>query len=169
MRSGNILALGFGALLLSACATPYQEMGLLGGVAATRITTDTVQVSAKGNAYTDPDAIQRYAFRKAAEATLSYGFDNFEILSDQNRSTRGQQSTVVASGNYRSAVATGTSWEMIKPGQTFMIKMTKGPLPADHPNNQFDAHDVIANLGVSETRDQRDCREVEGKVQCSAK
>ena len=64
---GGLLAVLAIGLSVAACATPYQKMGLLGGVEAHRISDDTFQIIAKGNDYTSRANIQRYALRKAAD------------------------------------------------------------------------------------------------------
>ena len=63
------MKLGFFVLLfvLSGCATPYQDMGLRGGVEAQRMTVDTYRIIARGNGYTGGTTIQDYTMLKAAE------------------------------------------------------------------------------------------------------
>lgn len=142
MKRPLVVAAGC-VLLLTACATPYQEMGLLGGVEAHRVSEDTLQVIARGNAYTDSAVIQRYALRKAAEATLEAGYDLFIIASDNDATRRGAESISTANGSWRSAWATSTTWEMLKPGQTIMVRMLKGAKPAGAPPALYDAHEVV--------------------------
>ena len=70
IKTTALAALALGALHLAACATPYQELGgLRGGVRAVQITSNIAQVTARGTSATDPDKVQRYALRKAAETT----------------------------------------------------------------------------------------------------
>lgn len=162
MRIAFAMTAALSAFLLVGCATPYQSMGLTGGVAARQISSDTAQITARGNAYTDPDTIQQYALRKASETTINAGFDTFEILTDADRSLHGAAGSAYGNNGY----AFGSSWQMIKPGETFMIKMRKGPLPSDAPANMFDAHDVLAHLTASTTHDSKKCAQVDGKVKC---
>ncbi len=150
------------ALSLSGCATKYQEMGFTGGVQANRVTSDTAQISARGNGYTDPDTIQRYAMRKAAETTLDAGFDLFEIMTTSDRSSTGRAGSAYASNGY----IFGSSWDILKPVETFMIKMRKGQLPTDAPANWFDAHEVVKFLGGAGTQDNKQCTEISGKIVC---
>lgn len=130
------------ALALAGCATPYQEMGMLGGVQATQISSDTFQITARGNGYTDPDTVQRYALRKAAETTLSSGFDLFLIAGDADRNVRGANTF----GSWGGGWGSSTSWQMLKPGQTLMVKMLKGPAPDPMPPGMFDAREVSKYL-----------------------
>ena len=156
------------ALAVSGCATPYQEMGALGGVQATRITNDTAQITARGNGYTDPDTIQRYALRRAAEETISDGFDLFHINSDLDRTRTGSESYGYATGNRYSVWGSSFTMPIIKPGETFIIKMFKGPAPNPMPDGLFDAHDVLAHLAGTPYggADHKDCKTVDGKVTC---
>jgi len=133
-------------LMLAGCATPYQEMGLLGGVAATQISKDTFQITARGNGYTDADTIERYALRKSAETTLGAGFDLFLIGGDKDRSTSMRMSSGYAYGGYNWASGWGFSQDLLKPGQTLMVKMFRGELPNPAPPGMFDARDVLSHL-----------------------
>ena len=54
-----------------------------------RITEDTAQIRAIGNANTDPDTVERYALRRAAEETIQDGFDLFRIVRVADRTTGG--------------------------------------------------------------------------------
>ncbi len=133
-------------LSVMACSTPYQKMGLLGGVQATQITDDTFQITARGNGYTDPDTIQRYVLRKAAEQTLASGFDVFVIGSETDRSGHGTVGTAYGGGGGGSAFAFGSSWSVIKPGETVLVKMVKGPKPVPTPLGVYDAREVLRYL-----------------------
>lgn len=143
MRLSLLASMCFVTLLLSACTTPYQEMGSLGGVQATQISSDTFQIRAQGNGYTDPDTIQRYALRKAAEVTISAGYDWFQILSDSNRTVTGATTSAVATSTRSSTYVFATTMPIIKPGQTVMIKLMKGAVPADASVTAFDAREIL--------------------------
>ena len=138
------------------CATPYQENGLLGGVHATRIDDTTVQIAARGNAFTDPDTIGRYVMRKAAEETVADGFDLFLLVSSADRTTQG---TIVTDGSAttnttffgqnatsRTTYSAPQVIRYVKPGETVTIKMYKGSKPANAPANLYEARDVLKYL-----------------------
>ncbi|MFI4933035.1 MAG: CC0125/CC1285 family lipoprotein [Caulobacterales bacterium] len=155
------------SLILIGCATPYGEMGYMGGVRAVRITDDTAQITAAGNAYTDVDTIQRYALRRAAEETVADGFDLFKVASSADRTATGEQSFGSAYGNRFALFGTSTSMPVIKPGQSLMIKMVHGPRPDPMPDGEFDAREVLKYLaGADASRDHRDCSTIDGKVVC---
>jgi hypothetical protein len=130
-------------LLLSACATPYQDMGFLGGVTATQITADTFQIAARGNGYTSADVIERYALRKAAETTVGAGYDLFLLGAARDRTRVGSVTTASANVYGGSAYGSATTFRIVKPGETVMVKMFKGAKPADAPENLYDAREVL--------------------------
>jgi len=155
------------SLMLSACATPYQEMGALGGVKATRISGDTAQITARGNAYTDPDTIQRYALRRAAEETVADGFDLFRISTDLDRTQAGSQSFGYATGGRYSAFGSAFTMPIVKPGQTLLIRMYKGPKPDPMPDGMFDAREVQTYLAGTPYGVRKDCKPgADGKIVC---
>ena len=156
------------AAALAGCTTPYQEMGVLGGVRAARITEDTAQITAVGNGYTDVATIQRYALRRAAEETVNDGFDLFRIGDAADTTRQGSESFGSAYGTRYGAFASGWSMPVIKPGQVLMIKMLHGPAPSPVPDGEFDAHEVLKYLAQGDaSADHRHCApDAAGKVVC---
>lgn len=71
-------------ILLTACSTPYQPRGLLGGFSEARLDETTYQVSFKGNGYTSAETVQQYVLYRAAELTTQAGFDHFVIVSGRD-------------------------------------------------------------------------------------
>ncbi|MGN6517124.1 MAG: CC0125/CC1285 family lipoprotein [Rhizomicrobium sp.] len=154
------------AVGLAACSTPYQEMGLLGGVSATRIDDNTIQISGKGNAYTSAATIQQYVLLKAADETLADGYDFFVLVSASDASRSGAfyvpgQTTSYTTGSasimgnnvYGQATThtyatPGSAFIFIKPGEDAVIKMYRGVKPADAPPNVYDAYQVEQYLGA---------------------
>lgn len=134
------------ALALASCATPYGDMGLMGGVRATQITADTFQITARGNAYTDADTIQRFVIRKAAEQTVTSGYDLFAMGNSVDRTSVGFISTANVTGTGNQAFAFGNTTRLVKPGETVMIKAFKGPRPNPMPPGLYDAREVLAYL-----------------------
>jgi hypothetical protein len=124
----------FFACWISACATPYQESGVRGGVMAKRISEDTIQVVANGNGFTEVSTIQQYVLRKAAETTISYGYDQFVIVEAQDSSERWRSVGSAANVNY------------IKPGQKVSIRMLKNGGEASVNSGVFDAKEVLKRL-----------------------
>jgi hypothetical protein len=118
-------------------------MGMLGGVEGTQVSSNTFQVTARGNGYTDPDSIERFVLRKAAEMTLSNGFDYFIIEGEQDRSRTTEVAGSYAS--YHRGIATGFGYRqsILHPGATVMVQAFKGPLPNPPPPGAFEAKDVL--------------------------
>jgi hypothetical protein len=76
------IALAMAAAVLTACATPYGEQGLLGGFSAIELRPDVWRVNFQGNGYTTRETAQTYWLNRCAELTLEKGYASFEILSD---------------------------------------------------------------------------------------
>jgi hypothetical protein len=62
-------------------------------------------------------------------------------------------SFATASGNRHPWFGTRFSTEMIKPGESVMVKMYYGKKPEDPPPNYFDAHEIENYLGKTIKRD----------------
>ncbi|HEX8569735.1 MAG TPA: hypothetical protein VF699_07410 [Caulobacteraceae bacterium] len=76
------------ALLTSACATTYGEIGFWGeGVAADPISSDTFRIRSRGNGATEHATIEDYAMLRAAEAVKSACFTHFVVLDGADRTT----------------------------------------------------------------------------------
>ena len=139
-------------LLLAACSTPYQEMGLSGGVKATRVDATTVRISGRGNAFTSSDTISDYVMIKAAEETLASGYGHFQVIGEnEEASTSYLVSPSTATTTYQGYQATTnyttpTLIPVRKPRATLMIKMYPGPKSSDAPPTVYDAREVMKYL-----------------------
>ena len=142
------VAAGALALALAGCSwsTPYQEMGFTGGVSAEQVTSDTYQISARGNAFVDADTIQRYALRKASETTVAQGYRYFYILDrqDRSRSVSLENSSAVVIGN--TVYASGSVDTFIKPGESMMIRLVRATSSGGAPRGAFDAQDLLDHI-----------------------
>ena len=147
------------ASILAACSTPYGSMGLMGGVEATPLTTDTEMVVAKGNGFTDPSRIQQFVLLKAAQDCLAGGYAKFAFISAQDTSRMsamvlpGQtysNSTVTGYGNMATVNTTSYSTSssvipVVKPGATVIVKFFRA---GDFNGfNALDARQIASNLG----------------------
>lgn len=135
------------AFMLAGCSTPYQEMGLLGGVSAARIDEHTVQIRAQGNAYTAAATIEMFVVLRAAEETMKDGYEGFQIVGAQDATK-----VAVTPGV---AVASGTTITYIPamgvpmPGGVATIVMLKQGDPAWTQHHTYLAADVVKYLGAS--------------------
>jgi hypothetical protein len=147
MHARIVFSAAAACVWVSACATPYEPMGRLGGVDATRISEDTAQVRAAGNFETSPDVIQRYVLRRAAEETLADGFDMFRIMDSKDRTLSATSFNSFSTSGRHWGGTFGAGSTMSRPAETLMIKMIKGVTPAPLPDGQFNAHEVVRYLG----------------------
>jgi hypothetical protein len=77
------------ALLGSACATTYGELGGLmdDGVTAQRLTADTYRIVSRGNGATEPGTVHDHAMLRAAETVRSACFTHFIVEQGEDRTT----------------------------------------------------------------------------------
>jgi len=150
----------FFALSLSACSTPYQDMGLLGGVRATQIDATTIRITARGNAFTDNDQISNYVLRKAAEETIAHNHSLFEVVQDKDQ-TRTEH---YAYANGIHTVGYGPSGEIVggesdvhvtegsytKPGEQILIRMFDGIKTSYSGSSVYDAAEVLSYLAPND-------------------
>lgn len=156
-------AVPFAFIALASCSTPYQEMGLLGGVSATQIDATTMRISSRGNGFSDIGRMKDYVLLKAAEETVKRGYDFFEVVGAENVSRTDHVAipefhsqpvlatgfgshgpvTVFGSVNY----TTERDEAINKPGEDILIHMFRGAKPADAAPNLFAAREIIAFLG----------------------
>jgi hypothetical protein len=138
---------------LAGCGTKYQEMGFTGGVAAERVTADTIRIKARGNGYTSGTTVQDYALLKAAETTKEMGGSHFAIISAADASGRGVVTTPgVAETTFHGNTATttwspGTTTEFIKPGQDAYIRVFKLAAGSSPPPGAISADEIIKFVG----------------------
>jgi hypothetical protein len=165
----TIIATAVAALCLSACATAYQDRGLTGGLTASRMDATTMQITARGNGFTDSATIREHVVLRAAEETLKAGFGHYQIVgaSNQNRAgtwatpghtyrtttgsatahTLGGTTLVSGSAYTQTTYVPGQVFTYEKPGLDIVVKMFPGPKPAGARDIVFDAQEVLTYLG----------------------
>jgi hypothetical protein len=156
-------ALG-GGLAACATATPYQPLNAgnatAGGYSDSKLDNTHWRVIFAGNTVTSRETVERYLLFRAAELTVSQGYDWFASLDQQ---TDKQTTAYVDSfyGGYGwhpywryygyggwgawgaygpTSVTTFNRYEV-----TAQIVMGRGPMPPD--GRALDAHQVMTNLG----------------------
>ena len=156
------------AVLLTACATPYEPRGLTGGFSETRLDSNTFRVDFTGNGFTSRERVDVYLLRRAAELTLEHGFDYFVIV---DAGTERQDALVTTPGSYTAtttgsayrdgstAYGTATTTGVYTPGVTVpitkygassMIQVFRGNKPAGVAG-AFEARDVLHCAGGPST------------------
>lgn len=142
-----------GALIIGGCSTPYQEMGLAGGVAAYPMTADTFRIEARGNGYTSSTAMHDYTLLKAAETTKAAGATHFVMISGEDATTTG---AVVLPGEARTSFHGNTAYtsysppsaiKINKPGQNTYIRILKLEPGQPPPQGAQSADEVIQFVG----------------------
>ncbi len=86
----RVVALGVAGLvsvLIAACTTPYQPMGLLGGVDDLQLNDTMYRITARGNGNTSSERVHDFVLLRASEIAISRGYRGFVIGSttDQSR------------------------------------------------------------------------------------
>ncbi len=134
-------------LILFACATPYQEMGFMGGVEFNQLNKSIFEIRARGNKHTRSGVIKDYAMLKASELCLRNGFRTFipiesraftktGTIQDNNYVTRCYGDNCYTSG--------GGSSSYSKARQNITVKMfAKGE---DTPSTAYSCSIIYKNL-----------------------
>lgn len=146
------------ALALAACATatPYQPAAKGLGYSEQKIESNRYKVSFVGNSATPREAVDNYLMYRAAEVTLSNGYDYFVVTdrtTDVNAERSGSNSSVgigLGSGSYGSGISLGIGTVLGGGSKDAYISQAdilvfKGAKPAGD-GKAFDAREVKANL-----------------------
>jgi hypothetical protein len=148
----RILSLLLCAGLLG-CATPYQNMGFRGGVAAEQITADVYRIKSRGNGYTAQSTVQDYALLKAAETAKSVGASHFQLISADDASkqsivtTPGTASTSVVGNTAFTTYSPGSTEVVIKPGQDAYVRVLRLANGQSPPPGALSADEIIRYIG----------------------
>lgn len=151
--------------VLCACSTPYQEMGLMGGVSATQIDANTMRISSRGNGFSDIGRMKDYVLLKAAQETQARGYTLFYVMDSENVTrhdtfTTTQTHFAPVMGTAVTPMGPVTTFgtaqyqtesthNITRPGEDIVIKMESGAKPYNSPANLYSAAEVIAYLGPS--------------------
>lgn len=141
------------ALIVSACATPYQDMGFTGGVASQQMTNNTYRIVARGNGYTAATKVQDYLMLKAAETTLQNGGTHFVIISASDASDTSQ---IITGGTSHTNFVGNTAYtthspsvvsNVFKPGQDAYIRVLNVPVGQQPPQGAISASEIEQFVG----------------------
>lgn len=127
MRLG-ILGLFLTGIVITGCATPYQETGFTGGVSATPLNENTFLIKAQGNAFISAGTIQDYVLLKSAEVCRRHNFTHFVTLSekDTTETVTYQNNTYdIRCSGYSCTATGGGSNTFSKPGTSMRIKLIR--------------------------------------------
>lgn len=140
-------------LLLTACATPYQQKGFRGGYEEVNYRQNVAEITFEGNAFTGSDFVRRAVLLRAAEYTIESDYRWFVPLDSNQRTSTGafvnpsqSQTSVTAHGN----TATATTYRtpayvtpVSKHKSVILIRMGRGPAP----QGAIIADEIVRNLG----------------------
>jgi hypothetical protein len=120
-----VLSVAFG---VCAYAAPYGASD----ISTSQIDPATLQITARNDAHSTPETIQRYVLRRAAEETSERGFDLFLLLpSSRDLNTMPAPSGAIA------AIAPDNARESV------LVMMFHGEKPSNAPGNLYRAIDVL--------------------------
>lgn len=140
-------------LMIAGCATPYQEMGFMGGVAAAQMTDTTFRISGRGNGYTSSTVVNDYVILKAAETTVQHGFTHFMVISAADASS---SSTIVTGGTSTTTLVGNTAMttynppvahNIYRPGEDAYIRVVRVAPGVAPPPGAIAAEEVIRHVG----------------------
>jgi hypothetical protein len=160
MKRISIVAL---ALLTSACATTYGELGgwTNDGVAAEQLTADTFRIRSRGNSNTEDAAVQDFAMLRAAETMRSNCLTHFVVLEGVDRTeveenvTPEQVTTTikekVVDGKKEKVVersyTPSVSWTSVRPGADFYVRGLRVAPGERAPLEAISADEVLRFVG----------------------
>jgi len=101
-----LFLLGYG-LGLSACATPYQAEGFLGGYSEIPLSADVYKIHVNANEDSSPATSNAIAFIRAAELSIKNGYDRFVVL-DTSQYSRSYKQLVIPGKSTSHTNTTGT-------------------------------------------------------------
>jgi hypothetical protein len=122
MRNAIIAALVWS---LAACATPYRESGLSGGVRAVALGGDTYRIEAYLNAYASQSTIEDCLILRAADTAQQQGAIGF-IITNVDVGGVGNYADRQSSTIYSPSQA----YHLVRPGGTMLIQLVREPVPA---------------------------------------
>jgi hypothetical protein len=158
-RAGLIIA---AALLTSACATTYGDIGFWGdGVAADPLASDTFRIRSRGNGATEHATIEDYALLRAAEAVKGACFTHFVVLDGADR-TEVEESVTPAqwTETVEKKVVDGKEVKVkhrsytpeshsitIRPGQDLIVRGLAVPRGQAAPEGSLSADEILWHVG----------------------
>lgn len=114
--------------LLCSCATAYQPDGFTGGYSDQRMSSNTAQVTFRGNRFNTPERLHSFLLRRCAEVTTQNGYEYFALLNE--------------------APSDGAKVDQYSASAT--IKMFKAGDKAEPDVHAYDAASVIRSIPVEE-------------------
>lgn len=113
-------------VVISGCATPYQNNAFAGGYSETQLDKNVYKVSFKGNGYTSKERASDFALLRSAEIALDNGYKYFAIVNKDSYTKEGayttpKTSTTTANAYSYGNTVQGTATTTTSGGQTYHI------------------------------------------------
>jgi len=122
---------------LTACTTPYQDIGMMGGVEQTKLANDAYMIRVQINSLTPRANITDYALLRASELALADGYPYFIVTNGEDITT----STAVPLPGYSqtngAAFATGSDGSAMAMGSSTTTTMPPMAFTAAVPEARF--------------------------------
>jgi hypothetical protein len=97
------------AVLVSGCATPYEQEGLLGGLNETQVGPNVWRISFQGNGFTTTDRAEDFVLLRGADLALKNGFSYFGLASSRVDKSYGAITTPVTTTTNANAYVVGNT------------------------------------------------------------
>lgn len=159
----RVLTVGL-ALLTTACATTYGELGGLmdDGVTAEQLTADSYRIRSRGNGSTDPVLVHDHGLLRAAETTKLACATHFIVEAGEDRTTIKESYTPATEthrvekvkdkdGKEKEVVHVTRTEESysttVRPGADFYIRAIRLAPGAAAPEGAMSADEVLMHVG----------------------
>jgi len=140
------------ALLLSGCATEYQQKGLFSeGYSDMKLGDDIYLVEYQSNEYTSTSSNTKHALRRAAEISKMHGHRYFEVISKTDNSkthtspisidTQTDATSQLDEMSEKSNISISGGDTVVEPGIALKIRLLK-----NKTNNSYDADAILGNF-----------------------
>jgi hypothetical protein len=117
------IAVGLAAIVvLSGCATAYQEKGYTGGFSETMLAPDTFKVQFSGNAYTSAERASDFVVLRAADKSIELGCNYFAVAGEANGASVGSFTAGGAGWGHRGAWGWSSTVPVVKPNSALLVK-----------------------------------------------
>lgn len=136
-------------LVLAGCTTPYQEMGLTGGVKAEEISYGRYRITSMINGYTPPPLLADYLKLKAAETALENGSRYFvaEHVQDATQIYRYAAPGYIMHTGYGNFIYSAPSVSTAIVPKAYLTIRLVSP-DSTPPGNALDAQEIIDTIGA---------------------
>lgn len=151
-RPAGVAVLAAVALALSACASGPTAYGpaagaRAGGYAEQKIEANRYLVTVRGNFATDRARVEQMMLYRAAELTLSNGFDHFVLSARKTEASRRLSPTSGLGAGFGSSFGLGLSYSWYSP--RFGWRLWDDPLWADPPTyREISRFEAVAEVAM---------------------